>query len=135
MAKIRHIAIVTDRENIEKLVEFYTDVFEMQVTQRYDYDDPKGGGVFMTDGYLQVAILLPNPKRPKGIDHFGFTADPGEIPAIHAKLAKHGVKLFKPPTARPFVEDGFLDVDGNKVDLTTDVLRPQDAVLAQQARS
>ena len=82
-----------------------------------------------------VALLLPSPARPKGVDHFGFTADKDEIATIHAKLAQHGVKLFKPPAARPYVEDGFLDVDGNKVDLTTDVLRPQETVLAQHARS
>jgi catechol 2,3-dioxygenase-like lactoylglutathione lyase family enzyme len=133
MAKIRHIAIVTDRDNIEKLVSFYVDVFGMEVTQRYPYREGKGGGVFMTDGYLQVAILLPVPNREKGIDHFGFTLDEDEREGVYAKLKAYGIAPFQPPEARPYVEDGIIDVDGNKIDLTTDVLRPQDVVLARRS--
>jgi len=143
MAKLRHIAIVTEPDNIDRLAAFYSDVFGMTITQRYAPSPTSGGGVFMTDGYMQVALLTTNPigdgaradlsaPRKKGINHFGFTLDDDEVPGVYEKLKKYGVELFQPPEARPYVEDAFLDIDGNKVDLTTSVLRSKQEVMSKR---
>ena len=50
MPKIKHIAIVT--MDPEKLAQFYCDVFEMKVVERNGR-----GNVFLTDGYINLAIL------------------------------------------------------------------------------
>jgi extradiol dioxygenase family protein len=135
MARISHIAIFTDLANVGKLVDFYVDVFGLTVSRR-----SKSGSVFVTDGYIQVALLVMEARaaspeeagimghRGKGIDHFGITIEADEEAQIHEKLAKHGVSLFLPPLGRPFVEDAFIDVDGNKVDLTKTGLRQLEGV-------
>ena len=57
MAKIRHIAILSD--DPEELAEFYVDVYGMDVTGRID------GAVWVTDGYMDVALIR---RRPIGAD-------------------------------------------------------------------
>ena len=52
MAKIKHIAIVT--MDPPKLANFYTKVFDMKILHQ-----SKGGATYLTDGYINVA-LLPN---------------------------------------------------------------------------
>ena len=57
MPKIRHLAIVA--MNPEKLAEFYSEVFEMKIVNR----NTKLGSVFLSDGYLNLAII---PNRGEG---------------------------------------------------------------------
>ena len=52
MAKIKHIAIVT--MDAPKLADFYTKVFDMKIL-----NTSKRGAMYLTDGYINVA-LLPN---------------------------------------------------------------------------
>jgi len=88
MAKIKHIAITT--KDPAKTAEFYKEAFDMQELRRGD------SGVFLTDGYINLAILNhktnedadvgPNGPNYNGIHHFGFLVDESE---------DHGVKVEK----------------------------------------
>ena len=105
MAKIRHIAIFS--ENPRKLAEFYVDVFGMKVTGVDDL-----GNAWITDGYMDVALIARrSEKAPKaGINHWGFTIEPGDKADIYAKMKKYGVTPYSPyvdsPEAhRPYAED------------------------------
>lgn len=78
MARIKHIALTT--QNPEKVAAFYKEAFGMQEVRR-----SSNGAVFLTDGYINLAIL--NWKTEKdadvgahganfsGIHHFGFQVE------------------------------------------------------------
>lgn len=111
MPKLKHIAIVA--MDPEVLAKFYCDVFEMEIIDR-----SPTGGVFLSDGYFNVA-LLPNRAEGKanGINHFGFQVEDAE--AIAQRLKKWKVKG---PTARPdnryYAEQRATDPEGNMFDLS-----------------
>ena len=113
MAKIQHIAIFSD--DPEQLAGFYVDTYGMKVTGR------SKGDVWVTDGYMDVALL----KRKDdshvhvGLNHFGITMEEGEKEGIYARLKAVGRSPVKPPLDRSYVEDYAKDVDGNKFDLST----------------
>src|SRR5215510_407660 len=78
MARIKHIALTTG--NPEKVAAFYKEAFDMKEIRR-----SPNGAVFLTDGYINLAIL--NWKTEKsadvgahgpnfsGIHHFGFEVE------------------------------------------------------------
>jgi catechol 2,3-dioxygenase-like lactoylglutathione lyase family enzyme len=111
MAKIKHLAIVA--MNPEELAKFYCEVFEMKIIDR-----SPTGGVFMSDGYFNVA-LLPNRIEGKnnGLNHFGFEVEDS------AEIAKR-LKKYKGlgPTARPdnryYAESRATDPEGNAFDIS-----------------
>jgi hypothetical protein len=49
-----------------------------------------------------------------------------ERDAIYAKMEANGHTIKKSPPERPYVEDYGYDPDGNRFDITTTGLRPQD---------
>ena len=67
MARIRHLAIVS--ENRERLVKFYTEAFGMKVI------DGVGPAIYLTDGYLNLAIIQKRPHYKEGLYHFGIEVD------------------------------------------------------------
>ena len=67
MARIRHLAIVS--EDREKLVKFYTEAFGMKVI------DGVGPAIYLTDGYLNLAIIQKRPQYKVGLYHFGIEVD------------------------------------------------------------
>ncbi len=109
---IRHIALFS-RDPV-KLSEFYRSVFQMDVVHQ-----SKGGAVYMSDGYLTLA-LLPHElggEAAVGLNHFGFTVDNTE--EVSAKLVAAGVEQPKMrPSNRPFAEHRGVDLDGNFFDLS-----------------
>jgi predicted enzyme related to lactoylglutathione lyase len=118
-ATIRHIAIFS--EDPSALAKFYGEVFGMKVTGVDDL-----GNAWVTDGYMDVALLRRRfEKAPKvGINHWGFTIDPAERPAVIAAMKKYGVETYSPyvdaPEAhRPYAEDAVKDPMGNRFDLST----------------
>jgi predicted enzyme related to lactoylglutathione lyase len=118
-ATIRHIAIFS--EDPSALAKFYGEVFGMKVTGVDDL-----GNAWVTDGYMDVALLRRRfEKAPKvGINHWGFTIDPAEKPAVLAAMKKYGVETYSPyvdaPEAhRPYAEDAVKDPMGNRFDLST----------------
>jgi len=118
-ATIRHIAIFS--ENPAKLAQFYGEVFGLKVTGVDDL-----GNAWVTDGYMDVALLRRrNERAPKaGINHFGFTIDAKDRPALLAAMKKYGVEPYSPyvdaPEAhRPYAEDAVKDPMGNRFDVST----------------
>ena len=76
------------------------------------------GGVFITDGYMTVA-LLPNKAegKPNGLNHFGFQIDDQE--EIAGRLEDYGLAHpAKRPADRPYAETRATDPDGNNFDLS-----------------
>ena len=133
-AKIRHIALFT--EDADKLAAFYIEVFGMRRTRETPRSEESGRAIFITDGYVDVAIIEPaDPKTPKGLNHFGFTIDPAEHAPIMEKLKKRGVEMFTPPADRPYIEDAVKDVDGNKFDISTTGLRMGDLTAKPGAKA
>ena len=114
MPKIRHLAIRT--EDTGKLATFYKDVFEMEILNK---DREEGGAIYMTDGYINLAIL-PNHEQnaPNGLYHFGFEVENAET--IVERLRK--VNANKVPKQRPadrlYAETRSSDPDGNLFDIS-----------------
>src|ERR1044071_7271823 len=73
MAKpmIRHIAVCT--EDVRELADFYKATFGLEEVGGVVPDDGKFA-VFLSDGYINLAILLARGGK-QGINHFGFQVD------------------------------------------------------------
>ena len=72
MAKIKHIAIRT--HDIEKTAAFYQEAFGLEQV------GVGQSGIYLTDGYLNIAILnmrgvVEGETMKLGIDHVGFQVD------------------------------------------------------------
>jgi catechol 2,3-dioxygenase-like lactoylglutathione lyase family enzyme len=105
MARIRHIALVTD--DPAKTAEFYKEHFGLTELYRRPGDTGEKG-VWLSDGYIYFAILkYGEPGAPKlgpgqasdlrGIHHIGFYVDDEEKTARHLREAN-----YKPvPMERP----------------------------------
>lgn len=113
-AKIKHLAIIT--LDPEKLANFYEKVFGMTRLTR-PADRPKiSKAVFMTDGYLTLALLENKAEgKAPGLNHFGFQIEDQE--EINARLAEFGLESTKRPADRPYAETRATDPDGNNFDL------------------
>ena len=110
MPKIRHLAVIC--MDPEKLSQFYAEVFEMKVVARN-----KSGGVFMSDGYMNLALLAQQAvgKSP-GLNHFGFQVEDTE--EIAKRLGKW--KVVGPeerPADRVYAEQRATDPEGNNFDI------------------
>jgi catechol 2,3-dioxygenase-like lactoylglutathione lyase family enzyme len=116
MAKIRHIAFHTS--DPEKMAKFYCDCFGMTIQQDYPEVPGTARAIFITDGDIEVALIQTRSGK-QGINHFGFTLDAEEKPQVYGKIKQHGVAVHSANPDRPYVEDFLIDVDGNKVDLST----------------
>src|ERR1700744_857488 len=113
--QIRHIALFAD--DTEKPAQFYVDVFEMEVVHR----SPKGpgGAIFLSDGYITVAILAHNAdgQAVRGLNHFGFKVDDNTV--IAERIERTGVRPpRKRPADRPYAEQRALDPEGNMFDIS-----------------
>jgi catechol 2,3-dioxygenase-like lactoylglutathione lyase family enzyme len=110
MAKIRHLAIKT--KSPEKLASFYEEVFGMTRIR-----SEKGGAIYMSDGYLTLALLKNRGEAtPSGINHFGFQVE--DITSIEAKLKTFDEPLAQRPGNRPYAEYRAMDPDGNLFDVS-----------------
>ena len=110
MPKIRHLAVIC--MDPEKLSQFYAEVFEMKVVARN-----KSGGVFMSDGYMNLALLAQQAvgKSP-GLNHFGFQVEDAE--EIAKRLGKWKVVgPEKRPADRVYAEQRATDPEGNNFDI------------------
>jgi catechol 2,3-dioxygenase-like lactoylglutathione lyase family enzyme len=103
-AKIRHIALRCS--DPETLSAFYEKTFGFAIVGR-----TPGGAIYMSDGYVNLALLTPKEGRPVGIDHFGIqvesfepiqqqvTVEPAyQVPGQHSEYMVH-------------------DCEGNRVDV------------------
>jgi catechol 2,3-dioxygenase-like lactoylglutathione lyase family enzyme len=110
MAKIRHLAMIC--MDPDKLADFYCDVFDMKVQLR------RNGSVFLTDGYLNVALLAQTTEgKRNGLNHFGFHIENADVVAERMKKWKV-VGPVKRPADRTYAETRGTDPEGNNFDLT-----------------
>jgi catechol 2,3-dioxygenase-like lactoylglutathione lyase family enzyme len=110
MSKIRHLAIKT--KDPQRLAKFYADVFDLKVILT-----EKSGAVYMSDGYLTLAILKNRGDyTPSGINHFGFQVD--DMEEIEKRLAAFDEPLTGRPSTRPYAERRAMDPDGNLFDVS-----------------
>ena len=110
MAKIRHLAIKT--KSPERLAAFYEQVFGLRRIR-----SEKSGAIYMSDGYLTLALLRNRGEAtPSGINHFGFHVE--EIDEIREKLTKFDEPLAQRPADRPYAEYRAMDPDGNLFDVS-----------------
>ena len=109
MARIRHLAIVT--EDRERMVNFYTKGFGMKVI------DGVGPAIYLTDGYINLAIIQKRPQYKIGIYHFGFEVE--DIEALKPLCKELGAasEIQKRPPNRE-AEYRIADPDGNLIDLS-----------------
>ena len=110
MSKIRHLAIKT--KSPERLAKFYEQVFDMKVILT-----EKSGAIYMSDGYLTLAILKNRGDyTPSGINHFGFQVD--DIAEIEKRLQAFEEPLTERPASRAYAEYRAMDPDGNLFDVS-----------------
>ncbi|MGA2393830.1 MAG: VOC family protein [Candidatus Lustribacter sp.] len=112
--QIRHIALFAD--DTEKMAQFYHDVFEMDIIHR---SPNPNGPVFISDGYITVAILQHNAdgQAVRGLNHIGFKVESNAL--IGERMAETGVAgPRKRPADRPYAEQRGLDPEGNMFDIS-----------------
>jgi len=115
MGKIRHIAIKV--EDQEKAATFYKQTFGMTEAWRGPVRDDGNRAIYLTDGYINMAVLPARGGR-EGIVHFGFQVEDmdGTLKSAQASGAKTGADV-KPKDGR-FAEMGVHDPVGQLVDVT-----------------
>ena len=114
--QIRHLAMFAD--DTEKMAKFYVDVFDMEVIFRSPHV-PDPDAIFLTDGYLTIALLPHNAEGQAvcGLNHFGFKVDSNE--EIGKKIAAGGFSApRKRPADRAYAEQRALDPEGNMFDIS-----------------
>ena len=89
MARIKHIAIRSN--DIEKTAAFYQDAFGLEQV------GVGQSGIYLTDGYLNIAILsmravVEGETMKLGVDHVGFQVD--DVDATVAKIRALGGKAL-----------------------------------------
>jgi catechol 2,3-dioxygenase-like lactoylglutathione lyase family enzyme len=103
-------------DDTDQMAQFYVDVFDMEVVHR---SKNEGGAIFLSDGYITVAILAHNAdgQAVRGLNHFGFKVDSNAV--IGEKIAKRGLRApRKRPADRPYAEQRALDPEGNMFDIS-----------------
>ena len=112
-AKIRHVAIFS--HDTPKLAEFYCTTFGMQEGARGQADD-KGQAIYVSDGYINLAIL-PARGRREGIDHFGFQVDDVRETGRRGKVAGAQTGIAPRPNDGRYAEVRLHDPVGTGIDL------------------
>jgi catechol 2,3-dioxygenase-like lactoylglutathione lyase family enzyme len=112
MGKIRHIAIRTNEQ--EKLRDFYMKTFDMHQVHK----EGTGRAIYLSDGYLNLAILPGVPGKRDRIDHFGFAVD--DMDDAGRKAAENGgsSKMAARPRDGRFAEYRIADPAGIGIDLS-----------------
>jgi catechol 2,3-dioxygenase-like lactoylglutathione lyase family enzyme len=114
MAKIRHVAIRA--EDTARLSEFYTKAFGLKEVGRGNVTNGVQA-IYLSDGYINIAILPARNGQRQGIDHLGFeveNVDAAAIPAIEAGASKPK----ESPKDGRFAEFFLYDLVGTRVDLS-----------------
>jgi len=111
MAKIKHLAIIC--MDPDELARFYCEVFDLKVVHR-----SATGGVFLTDGYLSLALLQNKAEgKSNGLNHFGFQVEDADVVTERLKNFS-GIAPKQRPADRPFAELRATDPEGNAFDLS-----------------
>ena len=117
MAKIRHIAIFAKDES--KLAKFYVETFGMKEVFRHESQGGEGReAIYLSDGYINLAILPARNNRPEGIDHFGFQVDSRDEAAATAERMGAAQGQAGLPQDGRFAETYIRDPAGQRIDLS-----------------
>jgi catechol 2,3-dioxygenase-like lactoylglutathione lyase family enzyme len=107
---IRHIALFTP--NPQRLADFYTAIFDMREVDRTDRSS-----IFVSDGYINMALLYQRTEEPLGLNHFGFHVKNND--ELRQRAAKAGVRPgARRPERIPFAEYRVHDPEGNGIDIS-----------------
>ena len=107
---IRHIALYTP--DPQRLADFYCQVLDMKEIERTDRSS-----IFVSDGYLNLALLYQRKEEPIGLNHFGFHVKSNE--EMQTRAEKAGVRRGAARPARiPFAEYRVHDPEGNGIDIS-----------------
>jgi catechol 2,3-dioxygenase-like lactoylglutathione lyase family enzyme len=109
MARIKHIAIRT--HDVEKTAAFYREAFGLT------HVGAGQSGVYLSDGYLNIAILKLRPAMEGeplklGVDHVGFQVDDVEATVAHIeRLGGRSLtdRMETPPT-KPAEPQSYFEV-------------------------
>ena len=118
-AKIRHIAICT--EDTRKLADFYINTFGMTQVMEQTPQDDQGPtdqrAIYVSDGYINLAILPTRGQREEGIEHFGFQVEDCQETGKVAKEAGAKFQISPRPRDGRYAEFRIHDPVGTPVDL------------------
>ena len=103
MAKIRHIAIKV--EDQEKAANFYKQTFGMTEAWRGPVRDDGNRAIYLTDGYINMAVLPARGGR-EGIDHFGFQVEDMDSTLKNAEVSGAQKRSGRKTQRRPLRRDG-----------------------------
>lgn len=107
---IRHIALYTP--NPQRMAEFYCKVFDMKEIEKTDRSS-----IFVSDGYVNLALLYQRKEEPIGLNHFGFHVKSNE--EMQDRAEKAGIKRGAArPDRIPFAEYRVHDPEGNGIDIS-----------------
>src|ERR1044071_2831614 len=107
---IRHIALYTP--DPERLADFYCTVLDMKEVERTDRSS-----IFVSDGYLNLALLYQRKEEKQGLNHFGFHVKSND--ELRERAARAGVAPgAKRPDRIPFAEYRVHDPEGNGFDIS-----------------
>jgi catechol 2,3-dioxygenase-like lactoylglutathione lyase family enzyme len=109
-APIRHVALFTP--NPRRLRDFYCEVLGMKEVERTDR-----ASIFVSDGYISLALLFQRAEQPLGLNHFGFHVKSSDDMRQRAENA--GVREgAKRPDRSPFAGYRVHDPEGNGFDIS-----------------
>jgi catechol 2,3-dioxygenase-like lactoylglutathione lyase family enzyme len=107
---IRHIALYTP--NPQRLADFYCKVLDMKEVERTDRSS-----IFVSDGYINLALLYQRKEEPMGLNHFGFHVKSNE--EMQERAERAGVRRGAArPDRIPFAEYRVHDPEGNGIDIS-----------------
>ena len=110
IAPLRHIALFT--ADPQRLANFYVTVFGMKVVDRTDRSS-----IFVSDGYINLALLYQRSEEKSGLNHFGFHVGNNEEICTRAERAG-ALRGAKRPDRIPFAEYRVHDPEGNGIDIS-----------------
>jgi predicted enzyme related to lactoylglutathione lyase len=118
LAKIRHVAIYTDKYNA--MVRFYQTLFDMKRITTGTVDESGKANSergHISDGVIGMALLPRYAGIPTGIDHFGFEVE--DIQEILNRLQRHypGIMVAQALESIPFAGFHSHDTAGAQFDL------------------
>jgi catechol 2,3-dioxygenase-like lactoylglutathione lyase family enzyme len=107
---VRHIALYTP--DPQRMADFYCRVFDMTEVEKTDRSS-----IFVSDGYLNLALLYQRKEEPIGLNHFGFHVRSNE--EMQSRAEKAGVRRGAArPERIPFAEYRVHDPEGNGIDIS-----------------
>jgi catechol 2,3-dioxygenase-like lactoylglutathione lyase family enzyme len=115
MAKIRHVAIFANEP--PKLADFYKTTFGMNEVAR-GQESEGAEAIYLSDGYINLAILPTRGRRSEGIEHFGFEVEDIMETGRVAKEAGAAQGIAPRPRDGRYAEFRLHDPVGTPVDLS-----------------